>query len=390
MGNDHTRDHGVPRDVGYLIAAIGIVPVDLIVSLIGMCHAQHNESITITTDSFGRNILTKAIHLATESQQQQQYHIEEEDEQEDFNNWTTVFQTLFDIINNNNKSKPNEASTTIIRDKRNRGERSSLHTTKTTPTQQKNKQRHPLFLAAEYGLDWCNGMAPILQSNYNLLLEQDPITQLYPFMLAASGIDLETTTNTTTSHCRWVVVLDLLKRLLEMRYRVLGNVDPWIDLYVRFCSDSVGDRCCRDDGGGSTTMPSHFRKMEKKIERKKKEEFWNDILHGSKVAFMDEHITILNQKTLSIYDKKEGITTTLSKDEAYSFICTVAESRSNLNAAFELLRQNPAILNRFVTSVNATIDNDVTVIDDHREKKRRKQRNRRKRLRKSKNKSVMT
>jgi len=50
-----------------------------------------------------------------------------------------------------------------------------------------HKGRFPLHIAAEKGLDWTNGMKEIFEANPTLLEEQDTVTGLYPFMLAASS-----------------------------------------------------------------------------------------------------------------------------------------------------------------------------------------------------------
>jgi len=329
-----------PPGASIISAAVGIVPVDLLVPMIARYQSLDS---TIATDQFRRSLLTKTVHLATEAQQNYE-------EKGNSDNWSIVFKTLLDM-GKHSKFKKAASSLQVKQD---------IH-------------RQPLHIAAEYGLDWSNGIEPILQSDYDILLVQDTTTRLYPFMLAASGMELET-------DCRWV--LQLLKRLLGRRYKVWGSANPWIDLYACLHYDNKDS-----DVGGDT------RRIFDRIKRKK-DEFWRDIMYGSKVAEEKDHVTILNSDSL-LFHVREG-TTTLSKDAAFSLVYSIAGLQTNLNTAFELLRQNPAIINQFVTSVNATADNNN--IDNTRdpksdrliqkEKKRRKQRSRRRRLRNNNKKQI--
>lgn len=68
--------------------------------------------------------------------------------------------------------------------------------------------RLPLHLASDIGLEWCSGTEDILCSNMIALQTQDPVTGLYPFMLAGVGdADLTSVWRLFTSQA------DILERL---------------------------------------------------------------------------------------------------------------------------------------------------------------------------------
>lgn len=323
-----------------IAAAVGIVPVDLLAPMM----VRDKKITATTTGRFGRSILTKVIHLATEAQQ----NYGEEDK---FDDWRIVLQTLMDKQNN---SHLKDAATV----EKCRGQ-SSIQI----------RHRHPLHIATEYGLDWSNGIEPILQSDYDVLLVQDTNTRLYPFMLAAAGMNFD------NSRRR---VLQLLKSMLAKRYMMCGGINPWIDLYSCFhCADSNSNK------GYDSSI---------KFMKKKKNELWKDILYGSKE---EDHVTVL-RPDLVFFRNREG-TATLCKEEAFSIIYAAAGMQSNLDTTFELLRQNPAIMNQFVVNVTSTVNSTFTARSPkrndclcERERKRIKQRGRRRRLRQKNKKLVAT
>lgn len=343
-----------PPAAGVIAAAVGIVPVDILAPMIARYRSRDSA---VATGRFGRSVLTKAVHLATESQR-------DDGEEGNYDSWSIVFEQILDL---EKQSEPKKETTTT-----------GKHRSDGFPLPiKRDNHRHPLHVAAEYGLDWSNGVEPILQSDYDLLLVQDTTTRLYPFMLAASGTELGSNRRR---------VLQLLKRLLERRYKMCGGANPWIDWYA--CLHYGNED---SDVGGGTGKNSH------RIKRKK-DDFWRDIMYGSKGAEEKDRVTILNSDSLLFHDGEGDGTTTLSKDEAFSLVHCIAGLQTNLNTAFELLRQNPAIMNSFVTSVYETADNNI--IDNPRdskrndslilkEKRRRKQRQRRRRLRKNNKTRIM-